>query len=104
MSKVNADIFVDVARRRHAAYEAAVAYLENSGQSMYVAELPGPDIRLMKEMADRMAEIPVIRSMKEQPSGRSKRGRTVSLSDDYTRDIKLAVKSTVAAMTMDREL
>ena len=104
VSKVNADIFVDMARRRHAAYEAAVAYLENSGQSMYVAELPGPDIRLMKEMADRMSEIPVIRSMKEQPSGRSKRGRTVSLSDDYTRDIKLAVKSTVAAMTMDREL
>lgn len=102
VSKVNADLFIDMAQQRHAAYEAAVAYLENSGQSTYVAELPGADIRLMKDMADRMASVPVIRSMKEQPSGRSRKGSTLSLADDYTKDIQLAVRSTVAAMTMER--
>ena len=100
VSKVNVDAFVEISERRYQAYMGAVAYLEASGQSSYVDELPGADVKLMKEVSDRMSSAPFIRSMKSAPSGRSKRGATVSLSDDYTKDIQLAVKATVMSMSM----
>lgn len=98
VSKVNVDAFVEMSRRRFEAYEGAAAYLENSGQGDYVAELPGTDVYLMKEMADRLAEQPVLRSMKGSPSGRRGRGRTISLDQDFDRDMRLAVQATVASM------
>ena len=52
----------------------------------------------MKEMADRLAEQPVLRSMKGSPSGRRGRGRTISLDQDFDRDMRLAVQATVASM------
>lgn len=98
VSKVNVDSFVAMSERRYNAYQGAVAYLENSGQADYISELPGADVKLMKEVADRMAQQPVIRSMKGSPSGRRGRGLTVSLDDDFSHDMRLAVQATVASM------
>jgi hypothetical protein len=98
VSKVNVDSFVAMSERRYSAYQGAVAYLENSGQADYISELPGADVKLMKEVADRMAQQPVIRSMKGSPSGRRGRGLTVSLDEDFSHDMRLAVQATVASM------
>lgn len=98
VSKVNVDLFVAMSERRYSAYQGAVAYLENSGQADYISELPVADVKLMKEVADRMAQQPVIRSMKGSPSGRRGRGLTVSLDEDFSHDMRLAVQATVASM------
>lgn len=101
VSKVNVDSFVAMSERRYSAYQGAVAYLEDSGQGDYVGELPGADVKLMKDVADRMSQQPVIRSMKGSPSGRHGRGLTVSLDEDFSHDMRLAVQATVASMQFD---
>lgn len=98
VSKVNVDAFVEMSRMRSEAYDGAVAYLENSGQGDYVAELPGADIKLMREMAERLEQMPVLVSRKGSPEGRRGRGLTISLDQDFDRDMKLAVQATVASM------
>lgn len=100
VSMVNVNRFADMARERYEAYEGAVEYLTNSGQSDYVAELPGADVRLMKDMADRLTARPVIASMKDVSTGGRGHGRTVSLDEDFDRDMRLAVRSTVASVQL----
>lgn len=94
--------FVAAARRRAEALEGAVAYLEGSGQSEAVAELPVDDVRAMSSLANsmsssRMAMLPseVARLAKQQLL---KRSRTVRLGAGLARQVDEAVNTQVQAI------
>lgn len=98
VSKKNVDTFVEMANRRYDAYQGAKAYLEGSGQEYAVKALPGQDIQVMKELADRMTVKPTL--VPVQPVAPIKKGRskTVTLDADYTKDMQLAIKATVQSV------
>lgn len=97
VSKVNVDAFVLMADWRGEAYDAAVKYLEASGQSDYIHELPNADVKLMREVAARMRSKPVIESAKGSSESARGRGRTVRLDESFDADMKLAVQMTIAS-------
>lgn len=98
VSKRNVDAFVEMANARYDAYIGAVAYLEGSGQEYAVKALPGQDIQVMKELADRMTIKPTL--VPVQPVEPIKKGRTntVTLDADYTKDMQLAIKATIQSV------
>lgn len=98
VSKRNVDAFVEMANARYDAYIGAVAYLEGSGQEYAVKALPGQDIQVMKELADRMIIKPTL--VPVQPVEPIKKGRTntVTLDADYTKDMQLAIKATIQSV------
>ena len=97
VSKPNIDEFVDAANMRYALFQGAKEYLVRSGQEAGLQGLPERDINLMKDMADRLAENPVL--LTDRPStGRQSRGRTVRLDVDYRRDMDLVIRSTVESI------
>lgn len=101
VSKVNADIFIDMANRRYKAFQGAKDYLLRSGQPEGVVQLPETDIQLMKEVADRMQVKSIIPTKKTTSDGKRHNGRTVPLDMDYIKDMELAVKMAVQSTQLD---
>lgn len=98
VSLVNINAFVDMANRRYDAYMGAEAYLKGTGQEDHLQDLPGKDVRLMKEMADSLSVTHTVKTMKQAPTGRQRGVRTVSLDKDFMADMKLAVRTAVASV------
>ena len=98
VSKKNVDMFVEMANRRYDAYQGAVAYLRGSGQEHAVTALPGQDIQIMKELADRMTIKPTLTPVQPAEPIRKGRSKTVTLDADYTKDMQLAIKATVQSV------
>ena len=102
ISKPNADRFVETARKRYSLYQGAKEYLEQSGQPEGVAQFNERDIHLMKDVADRISQEPVIISQKPTGGGKRKRSRTISLDRDYRQSIEMAVKSTIQSIQLEK--
>lgn len=99
VSKRNVDIFIEMANRRYDAYQGAKEYLEGSGQGYAVKALPGADIQVMKELADRMTIAPTLVPVQPAAPIKKSRVKTVTLDTaDYTRDMKLAIKATIQSV------
>lgn len=104
VSKKNVDAFVEAAGKRFEAYQGAKQYLMGTGQEYALSALPGTDIQVMKDLADRMSSQPTMMPAQGDPTGRRGRGKTVRLDTDYTKDMKLAVKATVQSVQFDNEI
>lgn len=101
ISKPNVDLFVKMTERRYEAFQGAIAYLSTSGQSDYADQMPVRDVNLMKAMADRLsAGTPILPSMKSGNGGKSKKGKTVKLTEDFNNDIKLAIQATIQSVEL----
>ena len=96
ISKRNADAFVSMTKRRSQAYENAVDYLNASGQAYFVKELPGEDIRLMKEVANRLETSSTLTMRNVSDTQRKRRGRSVSLDNQLSTVMQLAIKDVVS--------
>lgn len=94
VSKPNVDEFVAAANKRYELFQDAKRYLVLSGQADAVDQFPEKDIDLMKRVADRMQEHPLL-SAARPDTGSHRRIRTVPLGADYQKDMELAVMSTV---------
>ena len=93
VSRPNVEEFISYANKRHELFRGAKNYLEASGQSAQVVGLPEVDIKIMKELADKMTVNPVL-SSNVSGGGSKPRRKTVRLDADYTKNIKLAVEAT----------
>ncbi len=93
--------FVQTARRRKDALDAAVEYLERTDQGSMVASLPVSDIEAMNEMADRLAVLSGsklvlpsrISELREQTGTTWARSRTVVLDEDVSEQIDEVIAS-----------
>lgn len=103
VSMLNVNAFRDAAYRRYDLYQGAKAYLEGSGQGGTVSFLPGNDVELMKDLADRLATNSVL-DTKRSSGGGIKKSRTVSLDNDYRRDLSFMVRSTVESTKLGLEM
>ena len=81
--------------RRAQAFDRAKEYLVGSGQEQMLEALPQNDIKHMRELADSLRDTDVLESKRTNKGGR-RRAQTISLSDDYNPQIKLAVASSLA--------
>lgn len=99
VSYINVQNFIQAAKKRSELYESAKYYLEQTGQEGLLSMLPGRDIELMKEAADKMGTIPVVEAAK--PVATKQHGsRTVRLDRDYVADMKFAIRAIVAEDSM----
>lgn len=100
ISKVNVDVFCDMAEERYGAFVKAKDYLVRSGQAYTVQSLPEKDVLFMKEYADKLRVNPVL--VTTRPSGGKKRlARTVALDTDYLQDMKTVVQSSIRSAQME---
>ncbi|MBD5585328.1 MAG: hypothetical protein HDQ88_09620 [Clostridia bacterium] len=104
VSMVNINAFRDAAYRRYELYQGARDYLVASGQERNVRFLPGKDIELMKDVADRFESTTVLDTRRSSGGGSMKHARTVRLDNDYRKDIELMVRSTVESTRMSLEM
>lgn len=103
VSKVNVDIFGDVADERFRRYEAAREYLEGTGQSAALSQLPNKDVRIMKEVADKMRAQPVLTSIRPEERGTKRLLKTITLDRDYDSAIRDMIHQTVRATQLTTE-
>lgn len=94
VSKVNIDTFVEATEKRYELYQKAKAYLDQSGQSVAAEELPGKDVQLMKDVADRLRVDGRLTSQVPAASAGG-RNKTVRLDMAYQADIDLAIRASV---------
>lgn len=98
VSRVNADRFIEAAKERRALYEGAKSYLERTGQIDFLKTLPGRDIRIMSEMAQKLDADAVLPRARMEQQFPARRGRTFRLDRDFDTDMKMAVQATVNAV------
>lgn len=100
VSQSNIDIFVETARRRAALAQAAMAYLEASGQEEELHNIPIRDIRLMSSVADEITITPYVKSLRKDISENSP-SPTINLAKKF--DISLAVQQSLNNIAIERE-
>ena len=94
ISKRNVDAFINVANVRHNMYEAACEYLHKSEQDFAIDNLPGEDIKIMKNLADKMQVNAVLVSNKAS-GDKIKPRNTIPLTVNYDLEFHDAVQSTL---------
>lgn len=95
------NVFVQTARRRKDALDAASEYLERTDQGSMVANLPVADIEAMNEMADRLSVLSGpklvlpsrISELREQTGTTWARSKTVVLDEDVSEQIDEVIAS-----------
>ena len=100
VSKKNAAVFIEIARRRAELAEAAKAYLVASGQRSELENINMRDIRLMTRVADRMEKKPEIES-KRADEKVVKPVHTTSLSKRF--DMSIPVKQSLIELQMNED-
>lgn len=100
VSKKNAAVFIEIARRRAELAEAAKVYLVASGQRSELENINMRDIRLMTRVADRMEKKPEIES-KRADEKVVKPVRTTSLSKRF--DMSIPVKQSLIELQMNED-
>lgn len=98
VSKVNVDRFLEVTAERSRLYDGARNYLISTGQGAALKTLPGRDIRRMKEVATKMDFESVLKRVKPDDLGATKRSATYPLDKDLSRDLTVAIKAAVESM------
>lgn len=99
VSMINVRRFAEEANRRFDLYQQASDYLKRSGQSDRIDYLPGRDIALMKETADKLAGTGMLVSSTAAATGGRRAARTTSLDVDYTQSMQDAVKRAVSGLS-----
>jgi len=97
VSRATVSPFIESANERWTKYQGACEYLRNSDQEYMIDSFPNRDISLMKELADKMSQDPVLETNKVS-SQMKHNGKTIPLGIDYNRDMSLAVKMTVQSI------
>lgn len=90
----NIQIYLDAAQQRSELYQKAAEYLTATGQDGFLAALPGRDVKLMSDVAERLKKVGVLEVAKPKPGDR-KSGRTVRLDRQVKQDIDLAIHMSV---------
>ena len=86
----NVQQFIECANRRKACYDAAVQYLEATGQSELLKQFSGRDIELMYTESQSLMKMPVLSAA--QPVVSKKHGsRTFRLDRDFQSEMRRAV-------------
>ena len=99
VSMINVRRFAEEANRRFDLYQQASDYLKRSGQSDRIDYLPGRDIVLMKETADKLSGTGMLVSSTAAATGGRRAARTTSLDVDYTQSMQDAVKRAVSGLS-----
>ena len=98
VSRKNADVFVETARRRAELAQAAREYLINSGQRSELENINMRDIRLMSKIADGMSKKPEIES-KRMDESQIRKVKTTDLSRRF--DMSIPVKQSLLEIQME---
>lgn len=93
----NRDVFVEAAAERYEKYKAAEFYLKRTGQEAVLEQLPGRDVRAMKETADRLSGRTSLSKPSLPESAGYRRSAAPRLDWDCTDDMRFAVRRMVAA-------
>ena len=86
-----------MANERYDAFQKAKLYLEGTGQHTELESLPGQDVMVMKEYADRFGTTGNLPSSRKAGS-QFRQSRTVRLGKNYEKDLQMAVHAAVASM------
>lgn len=104
ISKVNIDKFRQFADIRYDSMLQAKSYLERTHQGDFVKYLPVEDIKVMKELSDFYAKGNNTLLSHKGGNGKTRhRTRTVSLDEDYSENMRLAVRSAVQAQAIESQ-
>ena len=95
ISKLNIDRFVECTRERYDSFMGAVKYLEGTGQSDYIYELPYKDIEKMVLYAQKISKTGILEN-KDGDVSPVKRLNTVTLDNDYNKTIESKVKEMIS--------
>lgn len=96
ISKKNRNNFVEVADKRYSLYIDAIKYLHASNQDDVIDMFPNRDIKSMKEMADSLRTVSVMKSnLKETDIQQRKRSRTFTLDFALEDEMRQSVIDTV---------
>ena len=98
VSRKNADIFIETARKRAELAQAAREYLINSGQRSELENINMRDIRLMSKIADGMSKKPEIES-KRMDESQVRKVKTTDLSKRF--DMSIPVKQSLLEIQME---
>lgn len=98
ISRVNVDRFVYMANRRYDSFQQAKDYLEHTGQGMMVEDLMPRDVEAMKQFADKLSAGDMSLKSARTEESRQHDGSTVRLGQDYTMDMRDAVRAAVDAV------
>lgn len=98
VSRKNADIFIETARKRAELAQAAREYLINSGQRSELENINMRDIRLMSKIADGMSKKPEIES-KRMDESQIRKVKTTDLSKRF--DMSIPVKQSLLEIQME---
>lgn len=103
ISRVNIDAFINTTYERARLYDGARDYLVMTDQGGVLKSLSGKDIRLMKQMAERLDVEPVLDRARPDPSMAVRRGPTIKLDRDLGPDMSMAIRAAVhTAVEMNR--
>ena len=93
--------FISTADKRFDLFQGAKDYLVRSGQGASLSLLDEKDIIAMKRLADSLRTEPVVHTATLPVSGdgnlKHKKGKTIQIDIDYTKDMKNAVKDVLEA-------
>lgn len=101
ISDGSVQMFTRTANRRYNLFSSACEYLVKSGQADLISNLPGSDVRLMKDYADRIMYSHVLSAEKNADVRHGHKALTVGLRKNYKVDIDLAVRSVVESVSID---
>ena len=94
VSAINIARFVDHSAQRQAALDAALSYLESTGQGDFASELPVADVRAATELAQSLPSSGVLTSRRAAAAMR-RSAYTFPLDESYGREILSAVEDIV---------
>lgn len=98
----NMRAFTAMADRRRKAFEAAKAYLEDTGQEGALADMPGADIEAQARTADQFRDSPILATRREKPERRRGMGRTIRMDNPYFqaegRELENLIRETVNSL------
>lgn len=103
ISGKNVERFIRQTKERYEAYIGAKEYLERSGQGDTIFHLPNKDIEIMQEIACQLEEKQIIRSKIPNEIEQAKRLKTVEIREEYARNLKLSVQSTIQTLKVEED-
>ena len=98
----NVERFLEATTARKNAYDEALDYLKSTGQEHLAGILPGKDVDLMVDFADRIKAKPVIEASRpDEEVELTRRSPTINLGLDSSDLVKIAVRDSLREISDD---
>ena len=98
----NVERFLEATKARKNAYDEALDYLKSTGQEHLAGILPGKDVDLMVDFADRIKAKPVIEASRpDEEVELTRRSSTINLGLDSADLVKIAVRDSLREISDD---